>query len=158
VGRLGFTPTDNMTLHPGKEIDLQELKFELKPANERKPNLETLYGTGKFRIKYQPLASPEIDRVLNNLATGTLELEIKSDPPPPGQEPESSVSPRKPEVKGAKSPDKNGDRLDGRRWIGVSAQVDGVTSRHSGQPGVTPPSSWDLTEDAGRCISVTDHR
>jgi RNA polymerase sigma factor (sigma-70 family) len=57
-----------------------------------------------------------------------------------------------------KAPDKNGDRLGGRRWIGVSAQVDGVTSRHSGQPGVTPPSSWDLTEDAGRCISVTDHR
>jgi RNA polymerase sigma factor (sigma-70 family) len=83
---------------------------------------------------------------------------LQATPTDKPQEPDRSVSPREPEVKGAKAPDKNGDRLNGRRWKGVSAEVDGVTSRLSGQPGVTPPYSWDLTEDAGRCISVTDHR
>src|SRR6185369_2171236 len=45
--------TADMTT-PGKEIELYELKLELRPASESgKKGNRTLYGTGKFQIQYE---------------------------------------------------------------------------------------------------------
>src|SRR6266705_2189411 len=73
-----------------------------------------------------------------------------------GPGPDGSASPREPEVTTAKATDKNADRLDGRRWEGVSAEVDGVTCRGSFQPGVPPPSYWDLKD--GGCVNAQKAR
>ncbi len=72
-GRLGLTPWEKMTLRPGKEIELQELKFELKPTSEGKSGFETFFGTGTFRITYEP----SLDGGKDALNTGKLELEVK---------------------------------------------------------------------------------
>jgi RNA polymerase sigma factor (sigma-70 family) len=73
-----------------------------------------------------------------------------------GQEPGRRASPQEPGAPEAKAPDKDGDRLDGRHWVGVSAEVDGVTCRRSGQPGVPPPSYWDLKD--GGCVKAQKER
>jgi RNA polymerase sigma factor (sigma-70 family) len=77
-------PVD-VNLAPGKEIELTgsqpfyELELELKPAS--------LYGTGKFELQYERVfgnssaGGIKLDPTLGKLATGKLELEIKSDPP-----------------------------------------------------------------------------
>jgi RNA polymerase sigma factor (sigma-70 family) len=78
-----------VNLAPGKEIELYEWKPELKPASDRddeKPNLSTLYGTGKFQIQYERVVGDSSSGFLNKpdpslskLATGKLELEVKDD-------------------------------------------------------------------------------
>jgi uncharacterized protein (TIGR03067 family) len=90
---------EKVSLAPGKEIELYELKFKLRPAGENGDEdndidsldfagtVFTFYGTGKFLIQYErlidkPWAGPEPDPTLSKLATGKLELEIKSGPPP----------------------------------------------------------------------------
>jgi hypothetical protein len=73
-----------LTLPPGQESDLHELKLDLRPASEsgRKSDL-TLYGAGKFYFQHERMNgmfSPEqikIDPKLEKLATGKLELEMK---------------------------------------------------------------------------------
>jgi hypothetical protein len=72
-----------LTLAPGKEVELAELKIELRPESESGNNKEnTLYGTGKFQIHYERLmyssGAIDIRSILRDLATGKLELEIKS--------------------------------------------------------------------------------
>jgi hypothetical protein len=94
----GFTELEfhvpvEVKLAPGKEIELHELKLELRPASESskgKDLYSTLYGTGKFTVQYERVIGnssagflSNLDRNLSKLATGKLELEIKSDPPPP---------------------------------------------------------------------------
>jgi RNA polymerase sigma factor (sigma-70 family) len=88
AGGLVHVPVE-VNLAPGKEIELYELKFELRPASESdNKRRKTLYGTGKFQIQYERVfgksssGSLEVDPTLSKLATGKLELEIKSDPPP----------------------------------------------------------------------------
>jgi RNA polymerase sigma factor (sigma-70 family) len=81
VTALGIHIPVEVNLAPGKEIELYELKRELRPASESGNEFSTLYGTGKFQIQYERLASADIDKILGKLATGKLELEIKSDPP-----------------------------------------------------------------------------
>jgi RNA polymerase sigma factor (sigma-70 family) len=78
-----------VTLAAGKEIELYELKPELKPASDNAPNgTSVLHGTGTFQLQYDPvfgnssLGGIKVDPTLSKLATGKLELEIKSDPPP----------------------------------------------------------------------------
>jgi hypothetical protein len=84
-----------VNLAAGKEIELYELKLELKPASESVkdslrsdlPRFSTLYGTGKFQIQYERVFGMssggqfKLDPILGKLATGKLELEIKSEPP-----------------------------------------------------------------------------
>jgi RNA polymerase sigma factor (sigma-70 family) len=94
---------EQVNLAPGKEIELYELKFKLRPASEKKADdgdvdfggrVSTLYGTGTFQIQYErfiakPSAGPEPDPTLSKLATGKLELEVKdADKPPAEQEKE----------------------------------------------------------------------
>jgi hypothetical protein len=105
---LGQHVPREVNLPPGKEIELYELKLELRPASERVKELlnsrrfPTLYGTGKFQIQYERVFGMssegqfKLDPVLGKLATGKLELEITSEPPaenekkePAKQKPES---------------------------------------------------------------------
>jgi RNA polymerase sigma factor (sigma-70 family) len=73
-----------VTLAPGKEIELYELKLELKPASESdNKGFSTLYGTGKFQIQYERIfgnssvGTITLGPTLSKLATGKLELEVK---------------------------------------------------------------------------------
>ena len=77
---------------PGKEIGLHQLKRELRPASESgDKRFESLHGTGKVSVQYERvLGMPsmgvpgwKLDSALSKLATGKVELEIVSDPPPP---------------------------------------------------------------------------
>ena len=78
-----------VNLAPGKEIELYELNLEPRSAaqsvNERE---RTLYGTGKFSVQYERILGNSsfgfirIAPPLSKLATGNLDLEIRSDPPP----------------------------------------------------------------------------
>ena len=72
---------------PGKEVDLIHLELALRPVTDREKDVEwTLYGTGKFHIKYEDvpvvgevrLGSPGM-----TLTTGRLELEVKEAEKPP---------------------------------------------------------------------------
>lgn len=66
---------------PGKEVDLVQLKLDLRPATDRSKDAAwTIYGTGKFQIQY-PVAGvvgevgPDLPGM--KLTTGKLELEVK---------------------------------------------------------------------------------
>jgi RNA polymerase sigma factor (sigma-70 family) len=98
---IGARLPGQVELAPGKEIELHELKRELKPASEsgsRQSRPEghphAFYGTGKVSVQYEHvLGNPvlghpgwKLDPILSMLATGKLELEIKADPPPQKQE------------------------------------------------------------------------
>src|SRR5262249_188611 len=68
----------------GKEIELYELKAELKPASDNAGNsTSALHGTGTFQLQYDPvfgnssLGGIKVDPTLSKLATGKLELEVK---------------------------------------------------------------------------------
>jgi hypothetical protein len=76
-------PVD-VNLAPGKEIELYELKFPLRPASEGEGEKDTPYcGTGKFQIQYERVFGSSSagkvtpDPTLSKLATGKLELEVK---------------------------------------------------------------------------------
>jgi RNA polymerase sigma factor (sigma-70 family) len=84
---IGERTPGELTLAPGKEIDLHELKRELRPASESgNKRFESLHGTGKVSVQYERvLGMPsmgvpgwKLDPTLSKLATGQLELEIKS--------------------------------------------------------------------------------
>jgi hypothetical protein len=92
-------PVD-MNLAPGKEIELAELNFKLRPASESgnkdfstsygtKVSVQyDLYGTGKFAVQYERVfgmtsqGAVTLDPALSKLGTGKLELEVKAEPPP----------------------------------------------------------------------------
>ncbi len=100
---IGERLPGEVTLAPGKEIELHELKRELWPASESSSNRFSttyrLYGTGKVSVQYeQVLGLPsmiyrgwKLDPALSKLATGKLELEIK---PEPDESPEEKVKRR----------------------------------------------------------------
>jgi RNA polymerase sigma factor (sigma-70 family) len=104
IGGLAHLPKE-VKLAPGKKVELAELKLELRPAIEgllpRGPyrikqsgndRFSTLYGTGKVSLQYEQVfgtssaGRPKNAPALSRLATGKLELEIKSDPPPAATE------------------------------------------------------------------------
>jgi RNA polymerase sigma factor (sigma-70 family) len=83
-GDYGIHNPVEVNLAPGKGIELYELKLELRSGNSvtlDSVSLDRLWASGKVRIQYERLASPDIDEILGKLTTGKLELEIKSDPP-----------------------------------------------------------------------------
>jgi RNA polymerase sigma factor (sigma-70 family) len=85
LGRLTVLGTHipvEVNLAPGKEIELYDLKLEPRSASQSVNEKDwTLYGTGKFSVQYEQLAQRDIDKILGKLATGKLELEIKTEPP-----------------------------------------------------------------------------
>jgi hypothetical protein len=85
-GHEGEHNRKELTLAPGKEVELAEVKIDLRPESERdKKGRKTLYGTGKFLIQYERVmygsGKYDIGSILSSLATGKLEVEIKSAPP-----------------------------------------------------------------------------
>src|SRR5262249_50415730 len=73
-----------VTVAAGKEIELYELKPELKPASDNARNsTSALHGTGTFQLQYDPvfgnssLGGIKVNPTLSKLATGKLELEVK---------------------------------------------------------------------------------
>jgi RNA polymerase sigma factor (sigma-70 family) len=83
---IGERDAGVVELPPGREIELHELKRELRPAkwlgNDRVPSL---YGTGKFSLQYEHVLGPpemglpnwKLDPALSKLATGKLELKVQ---------------------------------------------------------------------------------
>jgi len=68
-----------VNLAPGKEIELAELKFDPRSgAQSAHPGQWNLWETGKFSVQYERLNHPDIDKILGKLATGKLELLIKT--------------------------------------------------------------------------------
>jgi hypothetical protein len=74
---------EKVSLAPGKEVELYELKLKLGPGNKVDP--ETLLASGKVSIQYERLgpsmAAPVVDPMLSKLATGTVEFEVEPTPP-----------------------------------------------------------------------------
>src|SRR5206468_3152013 len=79
-------PSADVTLAPGKEVELSEWKAALRPASDpdrKNPNFEIIYGTGKFSVQYERVLANstasriKIDPALSKLATGKLELDVK---------------------------------------------------------------------------------
>ena len=81
-----------VSLPPGKEVELADVTYELRPASDSATknstkNFAPLYGGGKVGIQYESvfanssLAKIKLDPTLSKLATGKLELEIKSASP-----------------------------------------------------------------------------
>src|SRR5262249_21734657 len=85
---------EKVSVAPGEEIELYELRFKLRPASENgdedndtefadfSGKVITFHGAGKYLIQYErliekPWAGPEADPTLSRVATGKLELELK---------------------------------------------------------------------------------
>ncbi|MCY2964441.1 MAG: hypothetical protein NT069_12540, partial [Planctomycetota bacterium] len=69
---------------PGKEVELYEWKFDLRPKGESsKKKWSTIHGVGKFSLHLEQVVGPTLfnpnhpNPVLSKLATGKLELEIQ---------------------------------------------------------------------------------
>jgi RNA polymerase sigma factor (sigma-70 family) len=84
---LGKQMPRSTTVVPGKEVELYEWEFDLRPKGERSPSNTTIHGTGKFSLQCERIVGPTSanpnhpNLTLDELATGKLELEIKSAPP-----------------------------------------------------------------------------
>jgi hypothetical protein len=90
VTTFGIHIPEEVNLAPGKEIELHELKLNLRPPRENgneRVAFESLEGTGKFQIQYERVlgnsseGTIKIDPALSKLATGKLELDITPTPP-----------------------------------------------------------------------------
>jgi hypothetical protein len=90
AGGLGHVP-EEVSLAPGKEIELADVQYELWSANER-GKLATsksppLCGVGKVSVQYEQvfgnssLGQIKLDANLRKLATGKLKLKINDAPP-----------------------------------------------------------------------------
>jgi RNA polymerase sigma factor (sigma-70 family) len=90
LAMLGFHVPMEVTLEPGKEIELEArlpLLYEFRPANGGgKPTTKERHlfvGTGKVSIQYEQVlgnsssGAIKLDPALSKLATGKLELEVK---------------------------------------------------------------------------------
>src|SRR5207253_605615 len=86
VTTYGIHIPEEVNVAPGKEIELYELKLDLKPPREKgnaRVAFETLEGTGKFQIQYERVfgnsssGTIKLDPAMSKLATGKLELEVK---------------------------------------------------------------------------------
>jgi hypothetical protein len=89
----GFTapgkthPATAVTIAPGKEVELNEWNARLAhdPVAGGADNRGVIYGTGKFSVQYERVLGNssasriKIDPALSKLATGKLELEIRSE-------------------------------------------------------------------------------
>ncbi len=123
----GFHALVEVNLAPGKEIELHELKLELRPANESGKDWERiLFGTGKFSVQYEQLIGPGNDKILGKLATGKLELEIKT------------PAPAAPEKKEPPKQDKEGDK----DLAGLEGRWDGCNRPDPANSSMIPVLAW----------------
>jgi hypothetical protein len=95
--KILYTPLvhapEEVSLAPGKEIELSSEQYQLMPTNERAKGhsgrfLPLWVGTGKVSVQYNRLFGNtssgriKVDPDLLDLTTGSLELEVKPAPPP----------------------------------------------------------------------------
>jgi len=81
---LGLQAPRNANVAPGKEVELYEWSFDLRPQGEsgNKGSL-TIHGSGKFRLQCERIVGPTManpnhpNPAMSKLATGKLELEVK---------------------------------------------------------------------------------
>jgi RNA polymerase sigma factor (sigma-70 family) len=77
----GFHALRDVKLAPGEEVDLHELKLELRAVGDRSEDGPwILYEAGKVQIQFERVIQTgeiKYDAALSKLATGTLELEVK---------------------------------------------------------------------------------
>jgi hypothetical protein len=95
AGLSGLPVLVEVSLAPGKEVNLCEVNLKLQPASEKGKErpVWTLFGTGKFQLRHENVGGGNIgtgaikfDPVLSKLATGKLELEIMPGPATPANE------------------------------------------------------------------------
>ncbi len=94
---LGLQGPRSTNVAPGKEVELYEWSFDLRPQGEsgNKGSL-TIHGTGKFSLQCERIVGPTSanpnhpNPKLGKLATGKLELEVKE-----GHRAESGVEPQR---------------------------------------------------------------
>jgi hypothetical protein len=83
----GLQAPHDTPIAPGKEVVLYEWNCGLQPIGGISKNLFTIHGTGKFTLQCTRIVGPttgnpnDPNPTLDKLATGKLELEIKSAPP-----------------------------------------------------------------------------
>ncbi|HEV3440388.1 MAG TPA: sigma-70 family RNA polymerase sigma factor [Gemmata sp.] len=95
---LGLQQPRSTNVAPGKEVELYEWSFDLRPKGEsgNKGSI-TIHGTGKFSLQCERIVGPTSanpnhpNPALDKLATGKLELEIKTAPPKPEKEQEKEA-------------------------------------------------------------------
>ncbi|MCI0637920.1 MAG: sigma-70 family RNA polymerase sigma factor [Gemmataceae bacterium] len=86
VAAEGLHRPRNPTVTPGKEIELYEWEFDLRPKGESGKKLFAIHGTGQFSLQCERIVGPTSSNpvhpnpALSKLATGKLELEITEDP------------------------------------------------------------------------------
>ena len=75
---------------PGKEVELYEWEFDLRPQGEgSKKEWATIHGVGKFGLQCERVVGPTLSNpnhpnpTLDKLDTGKLELEVKDAKKPP---------------------------------------------------------------------------
>jgi RNA polymerase sigma factor (sigma-70 family) len=152
--RTAGTPTprpEKVSLGPGKEIELYELKFKLRPASENGDDdndtdsldfagkVFIFYGTGRFLIQYErliekPWAGSEPDPILRRLATGKLELEIKSDPPRSAPKETAPAAEHLPPLEGSKAGD--------RKQKGAVSDIGKIDRRIAKEPRYESEAPW----------------
>jgi hypothetical protein len=83
----GLQAPHDTPIAPGEEVKLYEWNCGLQPIGGISKNLFTIHGTGKFTLQCTRIVGPTTGNpnhpnpTLDKLATGKLELEIKSAPP-----------------------------------------------------------------------------
>jgi hypothetical protein len=89
------------TVPPGKEVELYDWKFDLRPQGEGGTGT-AIHGTGKFGLQCERIVGPTSGNPdhpnppLNKIATGKLELVVTADPPPAaGKKPPAERKPGK---------------------------------------------------------------
>lgn len=95
----------DVTLAPGKEVELHRWKAEIQAASEKdaeKQNFSTLFGPGKFLVHYDKVIGNSSSGILNNqvpnlsdLATGKLDLQVKE---ADDKKPQEEKDPGKPQA------------------------------------------------------------
>ena len=142
----GFLPNfcswKKVNLAPGKSIDLWQWKLNLRPESERtkpppdNPPYATLYGPGKFIIRYPWVSAWQLEwrppNAWAKLGTGKLELEIKADPPQKQEQkqPQEGFTAWSKEVGGLHTGQtRNLDRVDTilQRWHEQMEKIQGLT-------------------------------
>jgi RNA polymerase sigma factor (sigma-70 family) len=80
---FGLQAPRSTNVAPGKEVELYEWKFDLRPKGGINKELFTIHGTGKFGLRCGRVVGPtsgnptDPNPTLNKLSTGKLELEVK---------------------------------------------------------------------------------
>ncbi len=84
----GLQQPRSANVAPGKEVELYEWEFALRPKGESgNKELFTIQGTGKFSLQCERIVGPTSanpnhpNPALDKLATGKLELEVNPETP-----------------------------------------------------------------------------